>query len=264
MVESVNFLQEWAAVTISKEGKKAELWLCDETDSKWCMSKSFQHMNQTPQTCSLSKDKSILAFSYEDVVVLYDFRTLHILTYLQSKEVQQPITSMKFYSRYFIGTNSNGLFIWDLIQLQLLGKYQAENVELIHASQEKILFKCDQGIFTLDQDLKAKKLFDLAVNMKFATLAHHNRIYFISQNAKNQGHSLRYFNIGQKRITENIGDQNRHDKLTRNLQANMEELKINVEENIYQARQGPSIDPEMITKKVSLSSESIIKRALPI
>ena len=49
-----------------------------------------------------------------------------------------------------------------------------------------------------------------------------------------------------------------------NIKASLDELKVTVNENIYHARQAPPIDPEMITKKLSLCSESIIKSAMPL
>ena len=66
-----------------------------------------------------------------------------------------------------ICSNQDGLFIWDLIRLQLIGKFDTSNVEIIGAEDNRILVKTGEGIFQLNSStMKASKLFDAqAINI---------------------------------------------------------------------------------------------------
>ena len=152
--------------------------------------------------------------------------------------------------------NEAGLFIWDLIRLQLLGMFDTTNAEIIGNEDNKVYIKTTEGIFQLNStSMKTSKLFEASINVQAGTIAHYERIYFIDKD------SLKFFSSTEKtnpvETREDLEDFN-------NIKASLEELKVTVNENIYHARQAPPIDPEMITTKLSLSSETLIKSALPI
>ena len=96
-------------------------------------------------------------------------------------------------------------------------------------------------------------------------IGHHDRIYFVDKDSNSTANQLRFFSpsIGDKTSIANEDNLEDLDDYN-NLKVNLDELKVTVSENIYHARQAPPIDPEMITKKLSLCSESIIKNALPV
>ena len=78
---------------------------------------------------------------------------------------------------------------------------------------------------------------------------------------------LRFFSTNlEKPNVNHVMNQKSSEELEdfNNIKASLDELKVTVNENIYHARQAPPIDPEMITKKLSLCSESIIKSAMPL
>ena len=182
--------------------------------------------------------------------------------------LRKIINIFNFRSRYLICGNQVGLFIWDLIQLKLIGKFESKNAEILGSEDHnKVYIKTDEGIFHLNSSsMQTSKLFDATRNIQAGTIAHHERIYFIEKDSSKTNH-LRFFSTNlEKPNVNHVINQKSSEELEdfNNIKASLDELKVTVNENIYHARQAPPIDPEMITKKLSLCSESIIKSAMPL
>jgi len=263
----IKFIQDWALLTFSAQDKCVQLWVRYENQDKWHLAKVFKHLNKIPIDAASTKDETLLAIAFEDLVILYDMGTLEPLSFLGSKHVDQPYTSLTFRSRYLICGNQVGLFIWDLIQLKLIGKFDTKNAEILGSEDHnKVYIKTDEGIFHLNSSsMQTSKLFDATCNIQAGTIAHHERIYFIEKDSS-KTNQLRFFstNLEKPNVNHVINQKSEELEDFNNIKASLDELKVTVNENIYHARQAPPIDPEMITKKLSLCSESVIKSALPL
>ena len=92
----IKFIQDWALLTISAQDKCVQLWVRYENQDKWHLAKVFKHLNKIPIDGTSTIDETLLAIAYEDLVILYDMGTLEPLSYLGSKHVQKPYTSLTF------------------------------------------------------------------------------------------------------------------------------------------------------------------------
>lgn len=92
----IKFIQDWALLTFSAQDKCVQLWVRYENQDKWHLAKVFKHLNKIPIDAASTKDETLLAIAFEDLVILYDMGTLEPLSYLGSKHVDQPYTSLTF------------------------------------------------------------------------------------------------------------------------------------------------------------------------
>ena len=121
---------------------------------------------------------------------------LEFLSFWLKNDVMSQIftKAFNFRSRYLICGNQVGLFIWDLIQLKLIGKFDTKNAEILGSEDHnKVYIKTDEGIFHLNSSsMQTSKLFDATCNIQAGTIAHHERIYFIEKDSSKTNH-LRFF-----------------------------------------------------------------------
>ena len=217
-------------------------------------------MGMRPRDGELSQDETLLAIAFDQVIILYDFRYLNVLTYLYTEDAQDhAYTCLKFgfgqHSRYLFTGCHTGLYVWDLISLQLVGKFNdIQNIDLITDDHAKNLYiQCSKGIFVLDASSKTSKISDIS-NIDALTVAP-DRLYFM------KGKKLK-FSRTKPKSSDLIAPPTFDEVINQGL--NLDQLKVTVDEDVFHARPVPPVDPESITKKVSLCSEFIIKKALPI
>ena len=92
----IKFIQDWALLVFSPQDKFVQLWVRYENQDKWHLAKVFKHLNKTPIDGASTKDETLLAIAFEDLVILYDMGSLEPLSYLGSKHVQNPYLNLKF------------------------------------------------------------------------------------------------------------------------------------------------------------------------
>ena len=182
------------------------------------------------------------------------------MTILHSNHVEEPFNSLHFgqgfRSRLLFSANDQGVFVWDLISMGLVGKFKGENASIFSDKDQIIVKNCD-GVFALDANLTSTKLSPGLVNAQAIATAQ-DRVYF------KEGKQLKFIRtriVQDKIIDDKAGAK---DKIAETLRSQLNQLKVTVDEDIYNARKEAPVDPETITKKLSLCSESIIKRVLPV
>ena len=244
-------------LTCSKD-KTAKLWVYE--DEQWFPSKIFRHAALVPESGSQSTDGSVLAIAFGSLIALYDLTDLSLMTILHSNHVEEPYNSLHFgqgfRSRLLFSANDQGVFVWDLISMGLVGKFKGENAS-IFSDKDQIIVKNSDGVFALDANLTSTKLSPGLVNAQAIATAQ-DRVYF------KEGKQLKFIRtriVQDKIIDDKAGAK---DKIAETLRSQLNQLKVTVDEDIYNARKEAPVDPESITKKLSLCSESIIKRVLPV
>ena len=244
-------------LTCSKD-KTAKLWVYE--DEQWFPSKIFRHAALVPESGSQSTDGSVLAIAFGSLIALYDLTDLSLMTILHSNHVEEPYNSLHFgqgfRSRLLFSANDQGVFVWDLISMGLVGKFKGENASIFSDKDQIIVKNCD-GVFALDANLTSTKLSPGLVNAQAIATAQ-DRVYF------KEGKQLKFIRtriVQDKIIDDKAGAK---DKIAETLRSQLNQLKVTVDEDIYNARKEAPVDPESITKKLSLCSESIIKRVLPV
>ena len=244
-------------LTCSKD-KTAKLWVYE--DEQWFPSKIFRHAALVPESGSQSSDGSVLAIAFGSLIALYDLTDLSLMTILHSNHVEEPYNSLHFgqgfRSRLLFSANDQGVFVWDLISMGLVGKFKGENAS-IFSDKDQIIVKNSDGVFALDANLTSTKLSPGLVNAQAIATAQ-DRVYF------KEGKQLKFIRtriVQDKIIDDKAGAK---DKIAETLRSQLNQLKVTVDEDIYNARKEAPVDPESITKKLSLCSESIIKRVLPV
>ena len=244
-------------LTCSKD-KTAKLWVYE--DEQWFPSKIFRHAALVPESGSQSTDGSVLAIAFGSLIALYDLTDLSLMTILHSNHVEEPYNSLHFgqgfRSRLLFSANVQGVFVWDLISMGLVGKFKGENAS-IFSDKDQIIVKNSDGVFALDANLTSTKLSPGLVNAQAIATAQ-DRVYF------KEGKQLKFIRtriVQDKIIDDKAGAK---DKIAETLRSQLNQLKVTVDEDIYNARKEAPVDPESITKKLSLCSESIIKRVLPV
>ena len=244
-------------LTCSKD-KTAKLWVYE--DEQWFPSKIFRHAALVPESGSQSTDGSVLAIAFGSLIALYDLTDLSLMTILHSNHVEEPFNSLHFgqgfRSRLLFSANDQGVFVWDLISMGLVGKFKGENAS-IFSDKDQIIVKNSDGVFALDANLTSTKLSPGLVNAQAIATAQ-DRVYF------KEGKQLKFIRtriVQDKIIDDKAGAK---DKIAETLRSQLNQLKVTVDEDIYNARKEAPVDPESITKKLSLCSESIIKRVLPV
>ena len=244
-------------LTCSKD-KTAKLWVYE--DEQWFPSKIFRHAALVPESGSQSTDGSVLAIAFGSLIALYDLTDLSLMTILHSNHVEEPYNSLHFgqgfRSRLLFSANAQGVFVWDLISMGLVGKFKGENAS-IFSDKDQIIVKNSDGVFALDANLTSTKLSPGLVNAQAIATAQ-DRVYF------KEGKQLKFIRtriVQDKIIDDKAGAK---DKIAETLRSQLNQLKVTVDEDIYNARKEAPVDPESITKKLSLCSESIIKRVLPV
>ena len=244
-------------LTCSKD-KTAKFWVYE--DNQWYPSKIFKHAGLVPKSGSQSHDGSVLAIAFGSLITLYDMTDLSLMTILHSKHIEEPFNSVHFggvgYSaRLLFSANAQGVYAWDLISMNLIGKFKGEKAS-IFSDKEQIVVKNSDGVFTLDANLKSTLLTPGLISAQAIAMAQ-DRMFF------KEGKQLKF--IRTKNVEDKIMEEsNVKDKVAETLRSQLNQLKVTVDEDIYNARKEAPVDPEDITKKVSLCSESIIKRVLPV
>ena len=151
--------------------------------------------------------------------------------------------------------NAQGVYAWDLISMNLIGKFKGEKAS-IFSDKEQIVVKNNDGVFTLDANLKSSLLTPGLISAQAIAMAQ-DRMFF------KEGKQLKF--IRTKNVEDKIMEEsNIKDKIAETLRSQLNQLKVTVDEDIYNARKEAPVDPEDIIKKVSLCSEFIIKRVLPV
>ena len=244
-------------LTCSKD-KTAKLWVYE--DEKWFPSKIFKHAALVPECGSQSYDGSILAIAFGSLIALYDLTDLSLMTILHSNLIEEPLHSLHFgqgfRSRLLFSANAQGVFVWDLISMGLVGKFKGENASIFF-NKDQLIVKNSNGVFALDANLTSTKLSPGLVDAQAIAMAQ-DRVYF------KEGKQLKF--IKTRTVQDKIIDDSSvvKDKIAETLRSQLNQLKVTVDEDIYNARKEAPVDPESITRKVSLCSESIIKRVLPV
>lgn len=238
-------------LTCSKD-KTAKLWVYE--DEQWFPSKIFRHAALVPESGSQSTDGSVLAIAFGSLIALYDLTDLSLMTILHSNHVEEPYNSLHFgqgfRSRLLFSANDQGVFVWDLISMGLVGKFKGENASIFSDKDQIIVKNCD-GVFALDANLTSTKLSPGLVNAQAIATAQ-DRVYF------KEGKQLKFIRtriVQDKIIDDKAGAK---DKIAETLRSQLNQLKVTVDEDIYNARKEAPVDPESITKKLSLCSESIL------
>ncbi len=255
----IQFLNEWSLLAFAENF--VQVWVCNSED-KWDMTQVLCHLKLRPRAASVSADGTILAVGFSSVIGLYDMSNLELLCLLHHED--HVFSSLEFRSRHLMATSTSGIFIWDLIHLQLMGKFEASDARFIRSCRKNepvSYFHNEDGLYSLDEGFLVKKLASGPVGHAAVFVQEHQRIYFLD--GENGASVLKFVKTSE--ATEEMEvDQTTSAATTDLSKFNMEELKVSIEENIYHARQEPLIDTDLIAKKVSLSSEYIIKRSLPL
>ena len=71
------------------------IFLINFSDNAWILLKALNYLKLNPICGVTSKDKTVLAISYGQVVVLYDLNDLKMMSALVSKHIQVINTDLK-------------------------------------------------------------------------------------------------------------------------------------------------------------------------
>jgi WD40 repeat protein len=249
--------------------KSAKLWQLDEETERWQPVKTFNYLGLNPTCGTCSPDGTVLVIAFGPILVLYDTKTLEILTTLALEDIRDPYTSLAFglgpKSSLLIGANKMGLFMWNLLNNTLQAKLTAEDASIFTSSKKHLILKSQKGIFALDQTMKSSLVSQLSHDhMGLVLDSYHDRLYFVDTSKKSQS-VLKFLSLRpkQQKIPSRKGSPPEDSLHSSGLDA-FSKLSVKVNEDIYYARMGPAITGDIIKQKVSNCSESIIKKVLPI
>lgn len=263
-VNSVKFISDEMILTCGQDGF-ARLWQFHE--KSWSLAKAFNYLKLHPNCGISSQDKTVLAISFGLVVVLYDLKTLQILSALVSKKITDPCTSLAFGLGHngirLLVANIKGVFIWDMITLRLIALLNVEKANL-HLTDNLLILTTKDGIYKIDATLSTKKIASgLDESKGLAYDKRNQRLYFVS--VANSNNVLKYLSLNKVENPVKVKPElNNEEDDFGALGIKLNQLNVNVTEDIFHAKVEAPVLPEMITQKVSNCSEMIIKRMLPL
>ena len=93
-----------------------------------------------------------------------------------------------------LSANVQGVFIWDLLSLRLIGQFQTENSKL-YAEQEKgeLILSCKDGLFNIDGTLNTVKICSANEHINgMAVDSRNQRLYYMDAETKSDRNVLKY------------------------------------------------------------------------
>lgn len=247
---------------------KAKLWQLNYETSHWELLRTFTHHDSQATCAASSRDGSVLAIAFASTLTLWDTYALSLLTTLgvggSAKELLY--SSIAFghgvQSQTLLATTQSNVQAWDLLSNQLKCQLPLDNPKLLLTSGKQLSIMYGQGTIskldnqTLKPQVVASKDYFKAVT--FSPTG--DKLYGII--GHNDHFSLNCLSLKGKTTLTATQASEKESSVTALFTSTG--LKATVEPDIFYAREGPTITPDMIADKMSLSSTSILKRALPI
>ena len=261
-VKSIKFISREMVLTCGTDGI-ARLWKFIE--QSWILLKAFNYLKLIPICGISSHDNTVLAISYGPVVIIYNLKTLEILSTLVSKNIQDPCTTLTFglgqHASKLLCATSKGVFIWDLLSLRLIGQMDTEQ-SLVYSNEKQLILFSKDGLFKIEPSLKSVKISLINDQVNGLTLDQRNQRLYYVDSSNSMKNVLKYISLSKD--SEMINQTKPEEEIVPGLGLRFNQLTVNnLNEDIFYARNEAQIVPDMITQKVSNCSEMIIKRMLP-